>query len=182
MAGIRSGAAIGGPAGGAPGATCGAGCVVSGTTVRVVFDRVSGPTFHGATRMGYKRLVPEIPSDQSPQQSEPPRLIASPPNVFALITRPFSEDSTHQQWYLETVVAFDAHDGGAYVVGGLNRTGKLVRLDEVIGADEHAFKIAGVWEQDAGGKEAAVEWAERHIKVLYEDAMPFEPDDPRRYS
>jgi len=133
--------------------------------------------------MGYKRLVADTPSDQShPPHERPPRLIASPPNVFALITRPLSEDSTIQQWHVETVVAFDAEDGGAYVVGGLNRDGKLVRLDEVIGRDDHAFTIAGVWEQDKGGKEAAVEWAERHVKALYEDAMPFHPDDPRPYS
>ncbi len=121
--------------------------------------------------------TPSDPSSQLPY--EQPRLIASPPNVFALITRPFSDDRAIQQWYVETVVAFDAEDGGAYVVGGLNRKGKLVRLDKVIGDDENAFTVAGVWEQDKGGKEAAVEWAERHVKARYQDAMPFEPDDPR---
>lgn len=124
--------------------------------------------------MGYKCLVTGSPSEQ-------PRLIASPPEVFALITRPMSEDCTLQQWHLETVVAFDAEDGGAYVVGGLNRKGKLVRLDEVIGTDKFAFTIAGIWEQHEGGKEAALEWAGRHIKTLYEDALPFERDDPRGY-
>lgn len=110
----------------------------------------------------------------------PSRLLPAPPHVYALITRPMSDDSHLQQWILETVAAFDADDGAAYVVGGLNRTGKLVRLDEVIGQGEFAFEIAGVWEQDKGGKGAAMEWAERHIKALYEDALGFEIDDPRR--
>jgi hypothetical protein len=105
-------------------------------------------------------------------------LIPAPPDTFALMTRPISDDSTVQQWVLETVVAFDAEDGGAYIVGGLNRSGSLVRLDAT--ATREGFVVAGVWEQRTGGKEAAREWAGRHIKSLYEDAMPFDPLDPRR--
>jgi hypothetical protein len=89
-----------------------------------------------------------------------------------------SEDRTLQQWYMETVAAFDSDDGGAYVVGGLNRSGTLVRLDEI--AKKNGFTLAGIWEQDEGGKEAAREWAARHIKALYDDALPLEPNDPRR--
>ncbi len=81
-------------------------------------------------------------------------------------------------WVVETVVAFDTEDGGAYIVGGRNRSGVLVRLDETV--TENGFTLACVWEQDAGGKDAAREWAKRHIKLLYEDAIPLEVDDPRR--
>jgi hypothetical protein len=105
-------------------------------------------------------------------------LIPAPPDTFALFTRPISDDSTIQYWVLETVVAFDNEDGGAYIVGGLNRAGVVARLDDVLARND--FTLAGVWEQDKGGKEAAMEWAERHIKTLYEDALPFERDDPRR--
>jgi hypothetical protein len=105
-------------------------------------------------------------------------LIAAPPDTFALITRGISEDRPTQEWVLETVVAFDADDGGAYVVGGLNRSGVPVRLDDV--AASNGFTLAGIWEQDKGGKDAARKWAKRHIKLLYEDAIPLDPDDPRR--
>lgn len=105
-------------------------------------------------------------------------LIAAPPDTFALFTKPMGDDTPLQMWQLETVVAFDSADGGAYIIGGLNRTGKIVRLDETIA--EYNFKLAGVWEQQTGGREAALEWASGHIKLIYEDAMPFDPDDPRR--
>jgi len=105
-------------------------------------------------------------------------LIPAPPDTFALFTRPISEDSVLQQWFLETVVAFDSEDGSAYLVGGMNRSGELKPLIETI--EKNGFTLAAVWEQDRGGKEAAREWAGRHIKAMYEDAMPFELDDPRR--
>jgi hypothetical protein len=104
-------------------------------------------------------------------------LIAAPPDTFALFLRSEHPDLTLQQWNVETVVAFDAADGGAYIVGGKNMTGTLVRLDEVL--REGGFKLAAMWEQQAGGKDAAKEWAGRHIKLLYEDALPFDPNDPR---
>lgn len=105
-------------------------------------------------------------------------LIGAPPDTFALLTRPIGDDTTMQQWVLETVVAFDADDGGAYIVGGRNRSGLLVRLDQIVEHD--GFILAALWEQDTGGKEAAQEWAATHIKLVYEDAIPFHPDDPRR--
>jgi hypothetical protein len=120
------------------------------------------------------------PETEPGPDHRPPRLLPAPPNVYALITRPWSDDSAAQQWYLMTVVGFEAHDGEAYVVGGMNRTGKLDRISDVLGNDEFAFKLAGMWEQDKGGKEAATEWARKHIEAVHEDAMPFEIGDPRR--
>jgi hypothetical protein len=120
------------------------------------------------------------PEREPGPDDRPPRILPAPPDVYALITRPMSDDSVIQQWYLMTVVGFDAQDGEAYVVGGINRTGRLDRISDVLGNDRFAFKLAGMWEQDKGGKEAATEWAGRHIKAVYEDALPFEIDDPRR--
>jgi hypothetical protein len=122
------------------------------------------------------------PEREPGPDDRPPRLLPAPPDVYALITRPMSNDSVIQQWFVMSVVGFDAQDGEAYVIGGLNRTGKLGRITDVVkdGDERFAFKLAGMWEQDKGGKEAATEWAGRHIKTVYEDAMPFEIDDPRR--
>jgi hypothetical protein len=112
-------------------------------------------------------------------------LVPAPPNTFALITRPMSPDTTLQQWFVETVVAFDSEDRGAYVVGGLNRQpgGRLVRLDEIAKQDpddeQFEFKLACVWEQHEGGIEAAREWAGRHIEAVHQDAMPYDSSDPR---
>jgi hypothetical protein len=105
-------------------------------------------------------------------------LIRAAPNTFALITQTISEDHITQDWYLQAVVACVSEDAGAYIVGGVNKSGVLKRLDMV--AADREFTIAGVWEQDHGGKDAAKEWATRHIETLYEDALPFERDDPRR--
>lgn len=143
------------------------------------------PTYAERTTNAYtpgsiRRRLFRYKSAMPASDPRPARFIAAPPDTFALITRPEHDDTTMQQWFMETVVAFDAEDGGAYVVGGLNRTGNLKRLDEVIGSGEFAFAIAAVWEQYSGGREAAREWAGRHIKALYEDALPMEPDDPRR--
>lgn len=79
-------------------------------------------------------------------------------------------------WCLETVVAFDAEDGGAYIVGGLNRSGALVRLDAVAAKNGFDFKI---WEEGVRSKVEAREWAERHVKAVYEGALRFGLDDPR---
>jgi hypothetical protein len=69
-------------------------------------------------------------------------LIPAPPESFALLTRPVSDASTVQQWVLETVVAFDAEDGAAYVIGRRNRFGVLIRIDEIT-ASEH-FTLAAI--------------------------------------
>lgn len=103
-------------------------------------------------------------------------LVPAAPDTYALMVRPLSDDATITQWFIETVVAFDADDGGAYIVGGLNKTGKLVRLDET--AAEYGFDFK-IWEQDSGSREEAREWASRHVKAVYEDARPLGPDDPR---
>jgi len=103
-------------------------------------------------------------------------LIPAPPDTFALIARDEHSDMILQGWVIETVVAFDADDGGAYVVGGKNMSGRLVRLDVL--SERNGFKLAALREQTSGGRDAAHDWAGRHIKVRYESAFP-ELDDPR---
>jgi hypothetical protein len=45
--------------------------------------------------------------------------------------------------------------------------------------ERESFTLAAVWEQIESGRDAAIEWAGRHIKLLYEDAIPVDLDDPR---
>jgi hypothetical protein len=99
-------------------------------------------------------------------------LIAAPPDTYALLVRPLAEDHTKLQWQLETVVAFDAEDGGAFVVGGLNTTGRLVRLDAVAG---ECFEVRLF---EAQSRDDARAWAADHVKLL-EQAWPLDREDPR---
>ena len=77
---------------------------------------------------------------------------------------------------MESVVAFDAEGGVAYVVVGLAAAGALVRLIDV--AAKNGFEVQ-IWQQVPGSKDEAYEWARRHVKVVYEDAAPLDLNDPR---
>lgn len=103
-------------------------------------------------------------------------LIPAPPDTFALMVRSLADDTNLHEWFVESVVAFDAEDGGAYIVGGLNRGGALVRLDDV--ATESGFEVK-IWQQVPGSKDEAYEWARGHVKVVYDNAAPLDLNDPR---
>ena len=106
-----------------------------------------------------------------------PPILPAPPNIFLLFTRNADDDSARQDWDLEQVVGFDARDGRAYIVGGMNSTGALVRADDVL--EKHRFRIVRMW-QEPDGEVAARKRAEYLVETLFNDALPYNPDDPRR--
>ena len=86
---------------------------------------------------------------------------------------------------LESVVAFDSDDGGAFVVGGLNRSGVIARLDEL--AERNDFTLAGSGSRMRAAEKQPGSGPERHVNAVYGDAMPFNgstlvetPDTPAR--
>lgn len=103
-------------------------------------------------------------------------LIPAAPDTYALFVRPMAEDTHRHEWFVETVVAYDSETGEAYITGGLNTSGKLARLADVV---EENFRDAKIWEDMSRDKAQVLEWARRHVKIRYEDAHPVDRDDPR---